>query len=282
MFKKVFITGGVLFLASMLLFGTQTFAWLSHGASWVKQQVNDTVPVEYQLDQARSLVEDMAPEIRECKRVIAQKQVDLKYLDQDITQLEQRYQSARKRLADQAAALDEHRDTYVFLGRRINRGEMTRDAKRRFERVKMARSILESKYARRKALSEALASARQTMSELVEQQAHVQVKIEELEARLRENEAKKAATLDLDIDTSRLSKVKGILADIQKRLDVESQLIENESPLIGEEGDNLDGADDFELGDRISSWLDGPDEGKKVEQPVLLPAETRIPLNPER
>ncbi len=282
MFKKIFITGGVLFLVSMLLFGTQTFAWVSHGASWVKQQVKDTVPVEYQLDQARSLVEDMAPEIRECKRVIAQKQVDLKYLDQDIARLEQRYQSARKRLADQAAALDEHRDTYVFLGRRIQRSEMTRDAKRRFERVKMARSILESKYARRKALSEALAAARRTMGELVEQQAHVQVKIEELEARLRENEAKKAATLDLDIDTSRLAKVKGILADIQKRLDVESQLIENESPLIGEDHDDLDEADDFALGERISSWLEGPDDGRVVEQAVLLPAESQIPLNPER
>ena len=269
MFKKIIISGAALALVAFLVFGGSAVARLSQGVSWVRTQVQESVPVEYELERARSMIDEMAPEIRECRRVIAEKQVELKYLDRELGSLESRYQNSREKLSLQSVALQENRASYHFLGRKVSRKEMQRDAGRRFERVKSAKAILESKYERRQALTQALDSAKTTLAELETQQMRLKVECDTLEAKLRESEAKKAVTLNLDVDKSRLAKVKNILDDVQRRLDVELQLIENESPLIGE-GEEIP-VDAAELGDQISAWLEGPTEIKPAEVTVIMP-----------
>ncbi|MCA9321110.1 MAG: hypothetical protein KDB53_10260 [Planctomycetes bacterium] len=275
MFKKLIFVGGALTLVGFLVFGGSAMARLHQSVAWVRGKVQDTVPVEYELDRARSMIEEMAPEIRECRVAIANKQVELKYIDREVTKLEERYHVEKGRLEDQAAALSDVQPTYVFLGRRVARGEMTRDAQRRFERVRSAKSILESKYACRTALSKALDSAKETLARLEEQQLKLRVNCDELEAKLRENEALKAETLDIDFDHSRLATVKSILEGIDRKLEVERQLIDNSSPLIGESleievnGENLSG--------QISAWLRGSfDSEQSLETQAIPTAESTL------
>ena len=72
MFKKLFIYGGLLTVVAVLLFGGAAFSHVKNGVSWVRGQVQEKVPVEYELQRARQLIQDSKPEIKKCKRLIAQ------------------------------------------------------------------------------------------------------------------------------------------------------------------------------------------------------------------
>ena len=272
MCRKLLITTVAVALVGFMLFGTSAISHVKHGVSWVRGQVKENVPVEYELERARELIADADPQIRKCRRVIAEKEVEIRYLEAELRELGEETSAARDRLRMQGAVLEQGHDSYVVGARLVSHGEMRKDAARRLARVKAADQMLKSKRERMRALEASLMAGKVTLEKLMDQKEILANKVSELEAKLRETEAKKAMTLNVEVDGSNLAKAKEILQDIQKRLDVELQIMETEQPLL----DELPATEifDADVAAEISAYLGG--DAKDFEEPV--PAATIAPL----
>lgn len=254
MCKKFVLTGILLAAGAFALFGTATVSHITHGVGWLRAEVEDSVPVEYKLDKAREAIKAAEPKIRELNRSIAEKQVEIRYLERELVSLKARLGDQKDLLRTQFESLQVEQASYRFLGRDISRRNMRQDADLRLRRIKAADQVLKSKEERLDALVNGLGHVRSALDNLVAKREELITQVETLEAKRRETEAKKASTLDIRVDGSDLAEAADILARVEKELDVEMQVMENDRPLIGEHA--IPGeSDDVEA--RISAYLDG-------------------------
>lgn len=254
MCKKFLVTGILVAVVAFAFFGRATISHVSHGVSWLRSEVDESVPVEFKLDKARSAIEASEPQIRELNRNIAEKQVEIRYLERELAGLRSRQNEQKSVLRTQWEALQVEQASYRFLGRDVTRTSMRKDADLRLRRIKASDQMISSKEQRLDALVTGLGHVREALDNLVAKREELITQVEMLEAKRRETEAKKASTLDIDVDGSDLAEAAEILARVEKQLDVEMQVMENNRPLIGESM-AMDDLIDVEA--RISAYLDG-------------------------
>ena len=230
MFKKTVLFAGGLTLVGFLIFGGSVFSHVKQGLGWVQNQVRDNVPVEYELQRARQLLQASDGQIRDCKRVVAEKQVEIRYLESDVEKLDTKRNDARAKLEQQKKFLDKDQPVYRVRGRRMSRNLVEHDARRRLSRVKAWDKMLVAKRARLDALEKNLHYAQETLEKVISQRAHLESTVDMLETKLRQTEAMKAASLNIDFDDSKLAQAANIIKDCGQRLDVMQQMIENDRP----------------------------------------------------
>ncbi|MCB9832970.1 MAG: hypothetical protein H6807_10875 [Planctomycetes bacterium] len=278
MCKKFVVTGILAAVVAFVLFGGATFSHISHGVGWLRAEVEDSVPVEMKLDKARDAIEASEPKIRELNRTIAEKQVEIRYLERELAGLRQARTTQRAVLETQRQALTVDQASYRFRGVEVSRARMRMDADRRLHDLKNADQLIASKEARLEALSNGLGHVRVALDTLIAKREELITQCEMLEAKRRETEAKKAVTLNIEVDGSDLAEAADILARIERQLDVEMQVMENEQPLIGDGLGIAPELDDVES--RISAYLDGPEAPAAELSPAdceALPALKSLP-----
>lgn len=256
MIKKFLFVGGGLFLLGFLLFGSAAFSHVEHGVSWVRDRAQDSVPVEYELERAQDLIEKTEPQIRACKRAIAERQVEIRYLKREIAQLEDRHVDERNRLGAQAAMLSDAKPVYHLSGRNVSRALLERDAEARLARVKTAESMLGSKRQRLEFLEKSLDDAALRLEELKAQRETLMAEVAKIQAKVQEVEALKTMTLDVEVDGSNLSSARQILERLEKKLDTDLQVMENNQPLLPLQHESPYEAE-ADVGMRISAYLEG-------------------------
>ena len=266
MFKKILIGGGIIALVGFVLFGANVIGHVGHGVSWVRGKVAETVAVEYELERARSLIDETAPQIRDCKRVIAEKQVDIRALTKSVEQLTTAHKTNIRRLRSFQERLETQQVAFNVGSRRIGRGSMEAAAGRLLTRVQTERDMITSKNERLTALSRGLQFAQTALENLLTTRSALESKVELLETKLRQTEAMQAATVNVELDDSTLAKANEILESCEKRLSVAQQLIENEAPYIADDID-LDALENKDVADQISAWLSSQDSTTE-EQPT--------------
>ena len=266
MCKKFFLYGGSILALGFLVFGTAVFGHIRQGASWVRHQVQDQIPVEVELERARALIEETGPQVRDCKRIIAERQVEIRGLDAQIDDLESRQLKSREKLKVQQTCLTENRTSYNFQGREVARVTLESDALRTLERVKTHDQIIASKRERLGALEKSLAYAQKTLENVLTEKANLEAQLDLLETKLRQTEAMKAATSNIAVDSSNLAKAKDILSSQSKRLDVVQQMIVNDQPFL----DDLDVSEipSVDVSSQIADYLSGTKANKGLAQPL--------------
>ncbi len=68
MLKKGLVAGGGLALLLGLFLGRDVFSYVKTSFGWVKDSVKDSVPVQFELERARKMIQDLDPEISQHKR----------------------------------------------------------------------------------------------------------------------------------------------------------------------------------------------------------------------
>lgn len=279
MFKKILIGGGIIALVGFILFGANAIGHVQHGVSWIRGQVNDSVPVEYELERARSLIDETAPQIRECKRVIAEKQVDIKSLTTSVLKLEDSHTLNIRRLKGYQERLGTKQVSYRVGSRNVARSSMEAAASRMLTRVRAEQEMLASKQERLVALSKGLSFAQTALENLLTTRTALESKVDVLETKLRQTEAMQAATVNIELDDSTLAQANEILEACEKRLSVAQQLIENEIPYIPVDID-LDVLATDDISEQIQAWLKNQEPA--VEEPLLQETMIAIEVLPGR
>ena len=268
MFKKLAFTGIAATVVAFLLFGTAVFTNISEGVGWVRGQVEENVPIEYKLEKARKAIKSAEPRIREYNRDIAEKQVEIRYLERELGQLRHEAAQARLTLEKQFQMLQVEKASYRFLSRTVSQKQMRRDAALRLRRLKAADDLIASKNARLDALRNGLSHIHEALANLIQTREELVTQCDVLEAKLRETEARKASTLDIEVDHSDMARAAEILSRVEKQLDVEMQVMENNRPLLGESRSVLETPED--LNAQISAYLNG--DNKEVEETEVVEA----------
>lgn len=229
--KRGLIGAAAFLVIGGLLFGKDLVSYMKSSGKLARETVKDSVPIEFELRRAEDLLEEILPEIHANIRLIAQEEVELAALKQEIQESRKAVEQQRQRVETLRSALAEDNDTYNFGGRRYSRQEVTDELAAQFEHLREAQLVLASK---EKLLESREASLRAAMDMLEKTKGQKRIlasKIEALESKHRLLKASAVGT-DIQVDGSKLAKTEKLIEEIRKRLEVAERVLAHESKFV--------------------------------------------------
>ena len=225
MVKKSIIAGAVAVLLSAFLFGRDAWSYVSTSAGWVKDSVKSSVPMEFEIERARTMIKNLVPDIQKNMHVIAKEEVEVERLAKQIAQQEERLTADRSGILRLKSDLASERDRYEYAGRVYTVSQVKQDLGNRFERYKTADATLGSLRDIHTARQKSLDAARQKLEGMLAAKRQLEVDVENLEAKLKMVEAAQT-TSEFTFDDSRLSRCKELIGELRTRLDVAAKMVD--------------------------------------------------------
>ncbi|RMG35177.1 MAG: hypothetical protein D6725_13065 [Planctomycetota bacterium] len=227
MLKKVLIGVGAVSALGTFVFGRDAASYLWTCGRSVRDAVKAEVPLEFEVQRARQMVERLVPEIRQCMHVIAEQQVEL----EDRTEALQRRRAAveeqRVALALRRRQLDENKPVYRIAGCEYSRGELLRDLQTRFHRLELMEETLRREQQIVEARRRALKANQEKLRNLLAAKQDMEVQLEQLEARLQALRAAESAS-ELTVDDSQLARARNLIRELNKQLEVREAVLAGE------------------------------------------------------
>lgn len=233
MIRKTMLVGGGVVLVGLILLGRDAYSYLRTSAGYVSEAVDESVPIEFQIDRARGMVQDLVPEVRKNMHVIAKEEVEVQRLEEQIKESQTRLAKEKEQLLRLKTDAASGKASFQYAGRTYTLDEVRADLANRFERYKTGEATLASLIDIRNARQKSLVAARQKLEGMLASKRQLQVEVENLEARLQMIAAAQA-TSNYQFDDSRLGRVKELVSNLRTRLDVAEKLVNAEVNYHGE------------------------------------------------
>ncbi len=233
MIRKTIITSAAILLAAVVLFGRNTLGYLRTSWGYVHDSVQNAVPVGFEIDHARQMIQDLAPEVRRNMHVIAKEEVEVNRLDEQIAGAEANLAKDKQQILQLKTDLSTNKESYQYGGRAYTIAEVKTDLANRFERYKTSEATLVNLKQIRDARVKGLAAARQKLDGMLAQKRQLQVEVENLEARNQMVAAAQASS-NYQFDDSRLGRAKELVQNLKTRLEVNEKLVSAENEFQGE------------------------------------------------
>ena len=150
LFGRDKVPAGVhLFAAVMVALGTFVFGRdvFSYATTWggtVRNAVKSEVPLEFEIERARTEVENLVPDIRDMMHVIASAQVDIDHKAKHVERKSATLDSKKKAILALRSDLDSGRTEFVYAKHSYSAGDVRKDLEKRFKLYKVAENSLES------------------------------------------------------------------------------------------------------------------------------------------
>jgi peptidoglycan hydrolase CwlO-like protein len=242
MCRKILVGGAVVGTLAFVLMGPQAVYHVKRAFNWAKSEVQDAVPVHYQLEQAEDMIRDLGPEIEDWERKVVEEEVaidqlkrSIQNLEEDLARLADRIQRNNGRLK----GLEDGEVTEVSLaGRTYSRNTLAHRVRLDLAKHRQGADLLDSQRRLLENRADALTMAQAKVDGVKGERQELQIRVEQLRAQLRQNEAI-AATAEhpLDVDDSRLAEVKRILERCRTRIEVDRRLLDRQGVTFGDDGD---------------------------------------------
>ena len=249
--KLVIATIGCVTLG-WLCFGKDIGSYVSTAAGKIKNTAKDAVPVEFEIDRARQMVKDLAPEIQKNMQVIAKEEVEVERLEKQIHENEERLNKDKNDLSRLKSDLSSGKDQYVYGGRTYTTAQVKCDLGNRLERCKTNDATLASLKQVLSARQQGLDSAKQKLEGMLAAKRRLDVEVENLDARLKAVEVAQT-TSEHSFDDSHLSRVKELITDLRCRLDVASKMLNAQSTI--KDQIRLDATHSANVEDEVAEYL---------------------------
>lgn len=265
MIKKIVVTTLLVGLVGGLTVGGDACSYAKTAWNRVTGSVKRAVPVEFQIDRARQMVQDLAPEVRRSMEVIAKEEIELERLGERLDVQSEKAGKSKRDILRLQADLSQDRDIFRYAGHSYDRTEVAEDLSRRFTRHKVADETLEHLRQMRGARLANLDAARQNLTAMMAAQKNLETDIMNLEAKRQLVEVAQASSDVVALDESQLSRAKGLIADIRSRLDVASRLANADVAFPGEI--QLDPAESQDVREQVAAYfsLDAGEVIAKIE-----------------
>jgi len=227
MIKKALVIGGGVILAGVLVVGSNALSYLRTATGYVTDAAQEAVPIEFQIDRARGMIQDLVPEVRKNMHVIAKEEVEVQRLDEQIAAGRSKLDKEKEQILRLKADVASGEPVFTYVGRSYTAAEVRTDLANRFDRYKTSEATLASLREIRNARQKSMTAARGKLEGMLASRRQLQVEIENLEARLQMIAAAKA-TSDYQFDDSRLGRVKSLVSNLRTRLEVAEKLVNAE------------------------------------------------------
>ena len=173
--------------------------------------------------------------------------------------LSERTELAIEKLLDVVEALSadrkslaEEKETYTFGRNKYSRSEVTEELGWRFERLKEAQIVLESKKRLLSARERSLKSAMELLEKTRSQKRILASKIQGLESQHRLVKATAIGT-GIKVDNSKLTQTEELIGEIKKRLDVAERILSHQSHFV--QVTEIDVVDEKDLVQKIDEYM---------------------------
>jgi len=224
MIRKMLMLAGGVALVGLFLTGREAYSYLRTSAGYVTDAVQESIPVEFQIDRARGMIQDLVPEVRKNMHLIAREEVELQRLDQQIAESHERLTREKEQLLRLTADVRSGKTAFRFAGRGYTLDEVKADLAARFDRYKTGQATLESLEQVRASRQKSMDAARRKLEAMLASKRQLQVEVENLEARVQMLAATRASS-DCQFDEGRLGRVRQLVVNLRTRLDVAEKLL---------------------------------------------------------
>ncbi len=266
MIKYAAIGAVALCLVGGLLFGGDLLSYMNSSYRSVQSAVKDSVPMEFELQRARNLLDDIIPEMQANVRLIAQEEVEIAHLKSDIETAQRSLGEEKVRLARIRDVLGSDRVRYVLGGTEYTREQVTDDLARRFERVKEAEVVLAGKRRLQETREKSLHAAMQMLERTRAQKARLEDQIQGLESQYRLVQAA-AVGSQVQIDSTKLAQTDKLIRDLRKRLDVAERVLAREAQFT--QPIEIKGVDEKDLIAQVDEYLAPASRIASTSQPAV-------------
>ncbi len=231
MIKKVLISTAALALVGTFVFGRDAFTYVKTSAHSVRDAIRSQVPLDEEIKVARDLVNNLLPEIDQCKREIAEAEVDVDYRAREVARQEEALSKQKEQILARKLDVESGNVRYVVNGQTYSQAQLEQDLARRFKHFKLAEQRLNAERKLLNTRRQVVDNAKEKLENMMTAKSELQVKIENLDARLQALQAAEAAS-NVNIDDSRLSRAKELITELNKKLDVRSKLLDTEEQML--------------------------------------------------
>ena len=228
MFKKLFLGVAVLGLLGVFTFGRESWSYFRTSVSHVQQAIKAEMPIEFEVERARKMVEEILPDIRQCMHVIAEEEVNVEELNREIDRRTAELKGMKTSLLAQRETLD---TPEVITASAVSHVGAKRDLAARFTRFKTLEETLGSKQQILAARQKALQAAREKLEAMLTTKQDLQVQLEQLEARVKTLQAAEVAN-NVVIDDTQLNRAKTLINELNKNLDIKQRVLDAEGHLV--------------------------------------------------
>lgn len=219
-------------LLSTLVFGRDVCSYVKTLGCSARAAIKSEVPIEFEIQRARDLVENLVPDIRKCMHVIAEEEVSVEHLQREIARHDADMSKQKSEILALRSEVDSGKQSYRFASRTYSANEVKRDLACRFERFKTAEATLASKRQILTAREKSVVAAREKLENMLSDKRDLEVQIENLEARMKTLQAAQTAT-SVQLDNSQLVRAKKLIGDLNKQLDVAQRVLDAEGKFTG-------------------------------------------------
>ncbi len=218
-------------LTAGLLFGTDLGSYVWTSTNTVRTAVRDSVPIEFELQRARDLLEDIIPEMQANVGLIAKEEVEIANLNEDIERGQTSLAAEKVRIAKLGDALKTQQVRYVFGGLDYSHDQVKAELARAFDRYKEGEIVLTGKQRLLDTRKKSLQAAVQMLERTRGEKARLEDRIAALDSQYRLVKAA-STTSRVQVDNSKLAQTEKLIGDIKKRLDVAERVLAHEAQFV--------------------------------------------------
>lgn len=234
MVKKGLVGVGIGAAALGLLFGVKAPSYVRTAFHKVRQDAQRAVPIEFEIENARRAVADLEPAMQEGLENIVRTEVDVEYLDREVSATRENLARERKEIV--ALRTEGLRSGEYRVSENVSYTpqEVKAELARRMDRYNHGKSMLEKKESILKSRKLAVTTARDQLKKMAAQKQTLLAQIEAIEAKLKQIEATRAGD-EFNFDDSALARARADVAGLEKRVEVMSRFA-SERGTIGDKG----------------------------------------------
>lgn len=213
-----------LIVGGFLLIGPQFRSYVRTSARSVQDSVTEAVPLEFELRRARDMIEAILPDLQAQVRVIAQEEVAIAALEQDVEENSARLDKEQHVLSALRDQMRVSQVAYTVGNREMSRKQVTEQIHQRFQRYKQGEMAIDSKSRLLEKRREGLHSALALLDKMRHRKVELEQKAETLAAQTRLLKASQIESGTL-IDGTELSQADQLLSQIETRLAVAQRVL---------------------------------------------------------
>ena len=233
MVKKVLLAAGGLALLLGLFFGRDAVTVVTTGLEKAQVAVRESVPIRFELDRARKMIQDLDPEISRHKRSIAREELELQKLDRQVSLDEAKLAKSWSDIQQLRGDLERGGSNFVYVGRTYTAKQVETDLGARFDRYRTKEATVDNLQKILDARQRGLSAAQEKLKAMIASKLQLEVEVENLEARQKMVEVAKASS-EFNIDDSQLSRTRSLLSDIEARIEVDAQMVNADDVILDE------------------------------------------------
>ncbi|MBN1845420.1 MAG: hypothetical protein JW810_07025 [Sedimentisphaerales bacterium] len=228
--RVVLVTLGVALLGG-LIFGSELVSYVKTSGKSVQRAFQQKMPIEFELQRAQDMLEDIIPEMQTNIRLIAEEEVEINALKADIADSGNRIEAEQEKITQLKTMLTRNLASYQIGGRDFSRDRVRDELAQRFDRFKEAEVILASKQRMLDSREKSLTAAMQLLERTRSEKVLLAEKIKSLESQHRLVQATSVGA-QFHLDNSKLAQTEKLIAQIKKRLDVAERVLAHEGKFV--------------------------------------------------